>query len=195
MTVDYYHILEVESRASEDEIKKAFRRLAKKYHPDLNKDDSATDKFKRIYTAYEVLSDPFKKKLYDEMIQNGEVGTHAEPSFNRDEAFSSWERKAQDRADYYSHMRYSRFEKEKLKGMDFVYHQLALSIGIVGLFLMGGGALYFAKTIVTSVIEGRTSPYNLIGAAVATAFGLVILWQVIRMAGIFKNTVFARFKK
>ncbi len=62
---DYYEILGVPRNASQEEIKKAFRRLARKYHPDINKDPSAQEKFKEINEAYQVLSDPEKRKLYD----------------------------------------------------------------------------------------------------------------------------------
>jgi curved DNA-binding protein len=65
---DYYKILGVEKSASEKEIKKAFRRLARKHHPDVNPDDArAEERFKEINEAYEVLSDPDKRSKYDHL--------------------------------------------------------------------------------------------------------------------------------
>ena len=61
-----YETLEVSESASSDEIKKAYRKLARKYHPDVNKEKDAEEKFKEINAAYEVLSDPQKKQQYDQ---------------------------------------------------------------------------------------------------------------------------------
>lgn len=63
---DYYEVLGISKDASEQEIKKAYRSLAKKYHPDMNKSPDAETKFKEINEAYEVLSDPDKKAKYDQ---------------------------------------------------------------------------------------------------------------------------------
>ena len=62
---DYYEILGVSRNATEAELKKAYRGLAMKYHPDVNKDDGATETFKEINEAYQVLSDPEKRATYD----------------------------------------------------------------------------------------------------------------------------------
>ncbi|APW65925.1 MULTISPECIES: DnaJ C-terminal domain-containing protein [Arcobacteraceae] len=66
MAKSLYETLEVNENASADEIKKAYRKLARKYHPDVNKDPKAEDKFKEINAAYEVLSDEQKKLQYDQ---------------------------------------------------------------------------------------------------------------------------------
>ena len=79
---DYYEILNVSRDASQDEIKSAYRKLAKKYHPDLNPNDKeAEQKFKEINEAYEILSDPEKRKRYDMF---GEAGANGQGGYSQD---------------------------------------------------------------------------------------------------------------
>lgn len=76
MAREYYQILEVPRNASDDEIKKAYRKLAMQYHPDRNpgKEKWANEKFKEMNEAYGVLGDPPKRKQYDQFGRVGEVG-------------------------------------------------------------------------------------------------------------------------
>ena len=77
MASDYYEILGVSRTADKDELKRAYRRLARKFHPDVNKDPGAEDRFKEINKAYEVLSEPEMRARYDQFGEAGVSGAGA----------------------------------------------------------------------------------------------------------------------
>ena len=88
---DYYQVLEIERRASPEEINKAYRRMALQYHPDRNRGDKeAEEKFKEAAEAYEVLSDPQKRDLYDRFGHAGLQQTGFTGFRNFDDIFSSF---------------------------------------------------------------------------------------------------------
>src|ERR1700733_12328986 len=77
--IDYYKTLGVDKKASEKDIKNAYRKLARKYHPDLNPNDAeANKKFQQLNEANEVLSDPDKRKKYDKYGENWQHGEEHE---------------------------------------------------------------------------------------------------------------------
>jgi curved DNA-binding protein len=76
---DYYEVLGVARDASQDDIKRAYRRLARKYHPDVSKEENAEARFKEMKEAYEVLKDPEKRSAYDQFGENWKAGQDFQP--------------------------------------------------------------------------------------------------------------------
>ncbi len=84
---DYYQIMGLQRDASQDEIKRAYRKLARKYHPDVSKESNAEERFKEVGEAYEVLKDPEKRAAYDHLGANYQAGQEFHPPPNWDSGF------------------------------------------------------------------------------------------------------------
>jgi curved DNA-binding protein len=88
---DYYKIMGLERDASPEDIKRAYRRLARKYHPDVSKEPDAEKHFKEVHEAYAVLKDPEKRKAYDQVGRNWKAGQefHPPPNWEREFTFTT----------------------------------------------------------------------------------------------------------
>ncbi len=119
---DYYEVLGVSREAGEDQIKKAYRKLALKYHPDRNPDDSASEeKFKEAAEAYEVLQDSEKRQLYDRFGHEGLRNTGFQGFTNFDEIFSSFSNIFEDFFDLGGGSRRRRRRNAPARGDDLRY--------------------------------------------------------------------------
>ena len=108
----HYNILGISENATAAEIKSAFRALAKTYHPDHNKNADAKRRFCEVYAAYEILSDPVKRKHYDQLLQQAK--TSPGKVVPKTDPINDWSNEANTRGNRYAEMTFDVFAKQVL---------------------------------------------------------------------------------
>jgi curved DNA-binding protein CbpA len=166
----YYEILKVNNNASIEEINKAFRDLAKKYHPDLNRAEDAKNKFINIYEAYSILKDPLKRATYDNKIRhsyssekNHQHSTGEKTNQNNYHSdYEGWRENARTEGKKYSETSYEDFKQKVLnKIIDIAKTTAAVGI-YTGALLLEGIIMIIIRFAIIAVIGG-------------TSFGLLYL--------------------
>lgn len=134
----YYDVLEVSRKASKDDIKNSYRRLAKKYHPDKNVDDpEAEHRFKEIQEAHATLSDSWKKALYDQDLQFSKFGTAAAQEVEREAWTEHWDRETPEEREARKerYKRYAAGERNDLPPVDIVQRYMN-HLMVLGVFVI-----------------------------------------------------------
>jgi len=149
--MNYYDILKVDTTTSTNEIKQSFKILAKKYHPDLNKEPNAQENFILIFEAYSILIDVNKRKTYDDIIKYRENNIFKEN-------LNNWTYEAKKEANYYSKKPYKDFESKfesTLLSFGFLLNVIGMMfVPILFLLLMGIETFkkYYLIAIIINII-------------------------------------------
>lgn len=126
----YYNVLEIEPNATINDIKRAYKKLALRFHPDINKEIDANEKFIEIQEAYEFLSNAEKRKAYDELIFN------KQNSKKQTEDFENWKKQAYENAEKYSKTEYNKFKENIIDKITEVYEttKKGVKVGCIAYF-------------------------------------------------------------
>jgi hypothetical protein len=178
--LNFYEILEVNHRASDDDIRKAFRRLARLYHPDVSTDPEAPDRFRLVYMAYDILQDRRKRALYDEL----QIMREAQERFSHEADVRAWQRHAARSANTYAEMSFDEFQDTFLSRLGFHSSQvfafimffILLCIGCIG--IMAGTHFLFAQGFNGHTLLG----YMLLGFGAAFAYTAAkAIWDILQV--------------
>jgi curved DNA-binding protein CbpA len=140
--IDYYKVLNFSENATLEEIKKAFRELAKEYHPDKNKSKDASVKFREVFEAYEILKDKITKDIFDERrkkFYNYKSAEFNNEKYTKSETYDYVKKEANKRAEYFSKMTFDDF----LQSSIFMLKKATSKFALILMFLFGLFMMFF----------------------------------------------------
>lgn len=147
--MNYYEILGVSQKASNQEVTKAFRVLAKEYHPDINSSTNAKGKFIEIYEAYSILKDDQKRVIYDSIISVKDDEIKGEET-TESKTYSTWQKTAKEEGKYYSETNYKEFAEKVLKKIKVVAKTTKVVLGFFIAMIVCG---LVSKFIITPIMN------------------------------------------
>jgi len=173
---NYYDILQIDRTATEEDIKKAFRELAMKWHPDRNSSANAHQVFIEINEAYEILSNRMKRQAYDHIyFERMDVANYHE--------FFKWQAEAKNRANTYAEMDFIKFKERILDEIKVVVKH-GSSLGCLTFVLLG--VLVGIWIIIKSAVEGN-GDLALAGVLSLLIYGGLSIWLFPGITEDYKN--------
>lgn len=154
MIKDYYAILNISNNSTKTEVVKAFRDLAKKYHPDKNSSPNASEKFREVFEAYELLKDEDKRKIYDQYWKQKYQNKTLRTQYDFEPEFKEQREYAKQSAEKYSKMPYEDFINSTIFDIKFIVKKTPTIGAIILLFCLGLFFLFFMFMLFTSNIDG-----------------------------------------
>jgi|AntRauTorckE5430_2_1112549.scaffolds.fasta_scaffold18597_1 alpha-galactosidase/6-phospho-beta-glucosidase family protein len=145
---DYYKVLKIEVGVSQIDVKKAFRKLALKYHPDRNKEPNTSQKFIEVTEAYEVLRDPIKRadynRIYSTYFERTKTRQKKEAEYKQKEYYQEWENYGRQKAQEYSSIPFEEFARMLLKEVSIGASYIT---NLIAILFVGGGAVSMLSII------------------------------------------------
>jgi len=176
---NYYKTLGITKNATNTDIKKAYRRLALIYHPDVNKEANAHQKFIEIQEAYEILSDTYKRSVYDDL--NKKTYEKSESVTKEENNYYKWKEEATAKGREYSEMDFKEFKYKFLDTLVLIYDGTkkagktgCLIFGTLFFFIDGLIGIYFIIKQIISISEGKTEFH--IGIILGTILSIIFIY-------------------
>lgn len=175
-----YDLLGVERNANSGEVKKAYRQLAKRYHPDTNQSPNAVKLFRQIQAAYEVLSDPQKRKIYDRRLQWRESAAYRQAKANEaarqyQQAYAQY--KARQRAARYAQMQ--RQQRQAETALDHWSFHLKQVLGLfINMALLGAGILALGYGLFLLFVQDFNG--SMVAGYFVTGTGISLIYVIVK---------------
>ena len=171
--IDYYKVLNISDNATLEEIKKAFRELAKEFHPDKNKSNDASLKFREVFEAYEILKDTITKGIFDERrrkFYNKKSVEFNNVKNTKSETYEYVKKEANKKAEYFSRMTFDDF----LQSSIFMLKKATSKFALILMFLFGLFMIFFG--FIAMIKTNNNEGFGFLIMLFCLAFGGILIY-------------------